>query len=178
MRSEGWVCSGPDHRLWTQLDLGPCLCLLPVTVRPWREAEQGSECPSACSLPCLRGTLAPSLYSFGRMRENHIKSQRLSNHNWLKYIPPVCKLPSQEITPYGVCGVTEPGNSNHTGTIPTHIPTPPLFPEHNYSGVYRLTECYSWKRFRQSSSSVVSNHFFFFISKILYLKDPLRKFSV
>ena len=50
VRSERWVCSGPDHRLWTQLDLGPHLSLLPVTVRPWQEADQGSECPSASVL--------------------------------------------------------------------------------------------------------------------------------
>ena len=114
--------------------------------------------------------MAPSLHSFGRMRENHVKSQRLSNHNWLKYIPPVCKLPSQEITPYGVCDVTEPGYSNHTGTIPTHTPTPPLFPEHNYSGVHRLTECYSWK---SSSSRPAGFPSIFFFN----LQDPLFKGS-
>ena len=47
---ERWVCSGPDHCLWTQLDLGPCLCMLPVTVIHWQESEPSSECPSASVL--------------------------------------------------------------------------------------------------------------------------------
>ena len=63
VRSERWVCSGPDHLLWTQMYLDPQLPLPPTSsetlTRTWAEFWT-----SLCLrfLPCLMGMMAPILH--------------------------------------------------------------------------------------------------------------------
>ena len=93
VRSERWVCSGPDHLLWTQVYLDPQLPLPQLAVRPWREPEQSCERSSASdSFPLWWGWWLLYCTGVGRMTENHMKSKRLSNDDFLNYQPPIYKL--------------------------------------------------------------------------------------